>query len=354
MGGMTSRERVIRAIRREPTDCVAAMPYMYDIAAVTAGIPLLDFYTDPRTMVEAQLVLHEKVGQDVIAIGADNYYIAEGFGCVTTRSEDEIPSLEKPPLADINDVFDLEVPDPYKDGRMPVMLEGIRLARQAVGDEVAVRSPGTGPFALASYLIGTQEWLMEIALIEAGIEGANEKAVLHALELTTEALIRFGKACWDAGADILHNGDSLASCNVISPRTYERFAYPYQKRVFTAWAEHGVTRKLLHICGDSTKVLHLYADTGADMVEIDNAVDMAVAKRLIGDRVAVVGNVHTVTELLQGTPESVAASAQRCIDDAGYGGGFLLGSGCIVPRYAPLENVQAMVRVAHSQPYPGM
>ncbi len=354
MGGMTSRERVIRAIRREPTDCVAAMPYMYDIAAVTAGIPLLDFYTDPRTMVEAQLVLHEKVGQDVIAIGADNYYIAEGFGCVTTRSEDEIPSLEKPPLADINDVFDLEVPDPYKDGRMPVMLEGIRLARQAVGDEVAVRSPGTGPFALASYLIGTQEWLMEIALIEAGIEGANEKAVLHALELTTEALIRFGKACWDAGADILHNGDSLASCNVISPRTYERFAYPYQKRVFTAWAEHGVTRKLLHICGDSTKVLHLYADTGADMVEIDNAVDMAVAKRLIGDRVAVVGNVHTVTELLQGTPESVAASAQRCIEAAGYGGGFLLGSGCIVPRYAPLENVQAMVRVAHSQPYPGM
>jgi uroporphyrinogen decarboxylase len=354
MGGMTSRERVIRAIRREPTDCVAAMPYMYDIAAVTAGVSLRDFYTDPRTMVEAQLVLHEKVGQDVIAIGADNYYIAEGFGCITTRSEDELPSLETPPLADINDVFDLEVPDPYKDGRMPVMLEGIRLARQAVGEEAVVRSPGTGPFALASYLIGTQEWLMEIALIEAGIEGANEKAVLHALELTTEALIRFGKACWDAGADILHNGDSLASCNVISPRTYERFAYPYQKRVFTAWAEHGVTRKLLHICGDSTKVLHLYADTGADMVEIDNAVDMAVAKRLIGDRVAVVGNVHTVTELLQGTPESVATSAQRCIDDAGSGGGFLLGSGCIVPRYAPLENMQAMVRVAHSQPYPGM
>ncbi len=354
MEGMTSRERVIRAIRREPTDCVAAMPYMYDIAAVTAGVSLRDFYTDPHTMVEAQLVLHEKVGQDVIAIGADNYYIAEGFGCITTRGEDELPSLEKPPLADINDVFDLEVPDPYKDGRMPVMLEGIRLARQAVGDEVVVRSPGTGPFALASYLIGTQEWLMEIALIEAGIEGANEKAVLHALDLASEALIRFGKACWDAGADILHNGDSLASCNVISPRTYERFAYPYQKRVFTAWAEHGVTRKLLHICGDSTKVLHLYADTGADMVEIDNAVDMAVAKRLIGDRVVVIGNVHTVTELLQGTPESVAASAQRCIDDAGYGGGFLLGSGCIVPRYAPLENVQAMVRVAHSQPYPGM
>ena len=354
MAAMTSRERVIRAIKREPTDCVAAIPYMYDIAAVTAGIPLLDFYTDPESMVKAQLELYERVGQDMIAIGSDNYYIAEGFGCITTRDEGELPSLEKPPLSNINEVFYLEAPDPYTDGRMPVMLEAIRLARKAVGDEVAIRSPGTGPFALASYLIGTQEWLMEIAMIDAGMEEANEKAVWHALDLTTEALTRFGIACWEAGADILHNGDSLASCNVISPDTYRRYAYPSQVKVFSAWSKHGIDRKLLHICGDSTRVLDDYAATGADMVEIDDAVDLAVAKERIGDRTAIVGNVHTVTELLQGTPGSVSAAAQRCIDNAGSGGGFLLGSGCIVPRYSPLENVKAMIDTAHSQPYPDM
>ena len=352
MAEMTSRERVIRAVNREPTDCVAAMPYMYDIAAVTAGVPLLDFYTSPEAMVRAQLELYERVGQDVLAIGSDNYYIAEGFGCVTTRDEGELPSLVKPPLSNIREVFDLEVPDPATDGRMPVMLEAIRLAKKAVGDEVAVRSPGTGPFALASYLIGTQEWLMEIAMIEAGMEEANEEAVHHALALTTEALTRFGIACWEAGADLLHNGDSLASCNVISPQTYRKYAYPSQCKVFSAWAEHGVERKLLHICGNSTRVLDEYAATGADMVEIDDAVDMAVAKERIGQRTVLVGNVHTVVELLQGTPESVSAAAQHCIDAAGAGGGFLLGSGCIVPRYSPLENVQAMVNTAHSQPYP--
>ncbi|RME58599.1 MAG: hypothetical protein D6790_11705, partial [Caldilineae bacterium] len=332
MTQLTSRERVRRAQRREPTDCVAAMPYMYDIAAVTAGIPVLEFCTDPEAMVRAQLILHEQVGQDVIAIGSDNYYIAEGFGCQTTRDPDEIPSLIKPPLENIAGVFDLEVPDPYTDGRMPVMIEALKLARKQVGDEVALRSPGTGPFALASYFIGSQQWLLEIAMIEAGLEGANEAAVLHALDLATEALIRFGKACHDAGADILHCGDSLASCNVISPKTYERFSWPYSKRVFEAWHAHGAESCLLHICGNSTPVLDLYADTGADLVEIDNVVNMAEAKRRIGDRVALVGNVHTVTELLQGTPETVAASAQRCIDEAGPGGGFLLGSGCIVPR----------------------
>lgn len=51
------------------------MPYMYDIAAITAGIPLKQFYTDPKAMVQAQLALHDRVRQDVIAIGSDNFYI---------------------------------------------------------------------------------------------------------------------------------------------------------------------------------------------------------------------------------------------------------------------------------------
>lgn len=357
MTALSSRQRVLKAIHREPTDCVAAMPYIYDMAAANSGVPLKKFYTEPESMVQAQLALQEMAGHDVIAIGSDNYYIAEGFGCVTTREDDEIPSLIGPPLTDINDVFDLEVPDPATDGRMPVMTEALRLARKAVGDQIALRSPGTGPFALASYFIGSQNWLMEIALIEAGLPEAKEAAVLHALELTTAALIRFGKACLDAGADILHCGDSLASCNVISSKTYQRFSWPYSKRVYDAWRAHAQETRaqaacILHICGNSTPVLDLYADTGADLVEIDHAVSMATAKARIGDRTAIVGNVNTVTELLQGTPESVTASAQRCIDQAGAGGGFLLGSGCIVPRFTPLENLRAMVETAHSQPYP--
>ncbi len=290
--------------------------------------------------------MHELVDQDVISVGADNFYIAEGFGCQTTRDEGELPALIEPAVGSLADVFSVQPLDPHADGRMPLMLEAIAKVRAAVGDEVAVRSPGTGPFALASYLIGTQEWLCEVGMIEAGLDGANEEAVQHALDVTTESLIRFGKACWDAGADIIHCGDSLASCDMISPRTYERFALPCQQRVFKAWKEHGITGSILHICGNSTKVLDLYADTGADLIEIDNMVDLAVARERIGERVTLVGNVHTVNDLLQGNPESVHAAAERCIQQAGGGEGFILGSGCIVPRYTPIENLQEMVRVA--------
>ncbi len=343
---LTSRQRILNTLRHEPTDCVAVGPYMYDVAVGVAGVSLLDYYTDPEVMVRAQLALHEVIDHDVISVGSDNFYIAEGFGCETTHHEEELPALTKPAVESLDDVFEVGVLDPHTDGRMPVMLEAIRGVRRAVGDEVAIRSPGTGPFALASYFIGSNQWLYEIGMLEAGIGETNEAALHHCLQVATDTLIRFGKACWDAGADVIHCGDSLASCDMISPKTYKRFALPYEQQVFQAWKEHGITGSLLHICGNSTNVLELYADTGADLVEIDNVVDLAVAKERIGDRVALIGNVHTVTDLLQGTPESVRAASQRCIEKAGGGRGFILGSGCIVPRHAPIENIREMVKVA--------
>ena len=92
--------------------------------------------------------------------------------------------------------------------------------------------------------------------------------------------------------------------------------------------------------------------TGADMVEIDNAVDLSVAKARIGDQVVLVGNVHTVEELLQrdaGESRGRGATVHR---PGGRGRRLLLGSGCIVPRHTPIANLQALVRVAHSQNYP--
>jgi uroporphyrinogen decarboxylase len=320
---------------------------MYDMAALVAGVRLRDFYLDAEAMVRAQLRLHELVGQDIICVGSDNFYIAEAFGCETTRSDEELPSLVAPPLGAIEDVYRLEVPNPGTQGRMPLMLEAIALLRQAVGDEVAIRSPGTGPFALASYFVGTQQWLLDIGLAEGGFDAGKEAAVHYALGLATQALIEFGKACFDAGADLIHCGDSLASCNVISPKTYKRYAWPYQKQVFDAWRAHGITGGLLHICGNSSKVLDLYRDTGANLIELDSAVDLADAWRHLEGAATIVGNVDTVTELLQATPEETEAAARRCIKETG-GRNFILGSGCITPRNTPVENVRTLVRVAHA------
>jgi uroporphyrinogen decarboxylase len=56
-----------------------------------------------------------------------------------------------------------------------------------------------------------------------------------------------------------------------------------------------------------------------------------------------------VSALLLGSPEDVRQASQRCIDEAAGGGAFMLGSGCMVPRTTPVENVKAMVEVARSR-----
>jgi uroporphyrinogen decarboxylase len=344
---MSSRERVLRAIARQPTDVIPAAPFMFDLAAVYHGISIGEFASSGKAMAEAQLALHRELDQDVIFIGSDNYYIAEGFGCQTDIPDDEIPHLKVPAVESLKDVYSLKVPNPLTDGRMPVMLEATRRVREAVGDQVAIRTPGTGPFALASYFIGTQNWLVEVGLAQAGDPDSNIDAIHHALNIAADALIAFGKACVDAGSDILHCGDSLASCDMISPRQYEEFAWPYQRKVIQAWKEYGA-RTLLHICGNSSKVLHLYAATGADIVEVDYKVKMAFAKEKIGNQTCLLGNVDTITALLLGTPEDVRDQAETCIAEAASGGGFMLGSGCMTPRDAPLENVKTLVSVARS------
>ena len=91
----------------------------------------------------------------------------------------------------------------------------------------------------------------------------------------------------------------------------------------------------------------MLADTGVHVVEpLDPAggVSVADAKRRIGDRVALMGGLSTLT-LSNGTPEEVRAEAiQKCREGGPHG--YILAAGCMVPPETPLENLQAMVDVA--------
>jgi MtaA/CmuA family methyltransferase len=338
---MNARERVLATLERRPVDRVPVGPMMMDFAATTIGVPVGVFCQDADVMARANVATWERLGHDIVFLGSDNYYIAEGFGCVSEQPPDETPHLAKPPLDHISGVYDLRVPDPLTGGRMPVFVEATRQVRAALGDEVAIRTPGTGPFALASYFVGTQDFLIEVGMADRELPGCDPGAIHHALDLAADALIAFGKACFDAGADLLHCGDSLASCDVISPAAYEKWAYPYERKVIQAWSAYGA-KTLLHICGDSSAVIGLYAETGADLIEVDHKVDLAYARDTVAGRSCLIGNLDPVTVLLQGTPERVAAESDRCLETCADGG-YVLGSGCVVPRFTALENLQAMV-----------
>ncbi len=301
-------------------------------------------------MAKAQYTAWQEFGQDVLVAQSDNYYIAEGFGCQVSHHADSTPTLKKPAVERLEDVYDLQVPDPQRDGRMPVYLEAIQLLSSKLEGKALVRAPGTGPFSLASHLIGTEEFLFQIAMLNVEPDAGKEKAIRHLLELTTDALIKFAKACTAAGASIIQAGDSLASPDVISPETYREWAFPYEKRFFSEFGPRVDDRclSLLHICGDTTKILHMMAETGANILELDHKVNLGTAREVVGERVCLMGNVDPAGVLLQGTAALVADKCLEAIDNAGRHGRFILGSGCEVPPKTPTENMHAMIRTALS------
>ena len=279
----------------------------------------------------------------------DNYYIAEGFGVEVQHYENSTPTLKAPAVQDLEDVDRLRVPNPWRDGRMPVYLEAIRRLAALTRDEVAVRAPGTGPFSLASHLLGTEQFLVELALAEQEPGGSREQMLKQLLDLTTDALIAFATACLEAGAHIVQAGDSLASLDMISPAMYRKWAWPAERRFFETinpLAEQHGAATLLHICGNMTPVLEVMAETGAQILELDHKVSLKTAKERVGRRVCLMGNLDPVEVLWRAAPESVALAARQAVADAGQDGGFILGSGCEVPMHAPQANLHAMIAAA--------
>lgn len=354
MAYLTSRDRVKKAIEFIKPDVVPVAPYMGNYGARLGGVSLSVYCQDGEKMAEAQYTAWEKLGQDVVVAQSDNYYIAQGFGMEVDFHHDSTPTFKKPAINELEDINKLKVPNPLTDGRMPVYLKAINLLSKKLKEKVAIRGTGTGPFSLASHLMGTERFLLELAYAQRDPEGERAKLLRLLMDMTTEALIRFAKAQLEAGADLVQAGDSLASIDVISPKMYEQWAYPYEKRFFNEIKEHMKKydgSAILHICGNTTKVLELMVDTGAPILEIDYKVDLAVAREIVGNRCCLMGNLHPTEVLLRGNPELVESESRKCIEAAGENSGFILGSGCEVAIDTPLENAKAMVKAAREYSY---
>jgi uroporphyrinogen-III decarboxylase len=173
---------------------------------------------------------------------------------------------------------------------------------------------------------------MENAMIDLIIDPELVHAVM---EKGVEIAISRGKYLLDHGIRILRINDSTGNMSLISPEHWKEFVYPHIKTVCDEL--HHYHRDALiycHICGNVLPVIHLLVDTGLDCIgPLDPLGGFTVeeARQKAGTGVALMGGVNTMT-LLNGTPEQVKAESIMCMEQAGDLGGFILGSGCVVPR----------------------
>jgi len=124
---------------------------------------------------------------------------------------------------------------------------------------------------------------------------------------------------------------------------YERFEYPYMKRMVDAFAAEGILT-VMHLDQDYTLNLPYFKDLPSKMVvaELDSMTDIFKAKEILQGHMCIAGDVPAAMSSL-GTPEEMEEYCRKLIDIVGKDSGFILSTGCTCPIDCKMQNFKAMV-----------
>ncbi len=346
---MNSRERFETAMYVGEPDLVPIAP-MVNVphASKVLGVKPWEYVTDNELYVKGQLKALEKYGYDWIfnhqpiqgVTEAERKAMAVRDGYVVLPTElgpklkiplEGGPAVVEPGLRDYFALDDLEVPEVTEERMGP-----LKKLLEKVKDEVYVCSKVPAPFHYAAeWMRGTENFMFDIV--------ARPEDAHKLLAFMAEIAIEVGKKQIDAGTHGIMMEDPSAACQVISAKHYREFAYPYEKRVCTALRKYGGD-VIIHICGDTSEILGDLASTGAKCLSIDESVGLADARKRMGNKVALFGNVP-VELIFRGSEDKIASKVAECIKSAGRRG-YIISSSCGLHAGTPFENLHAMVAAA--------
>ncbi|MEI7946820.1 MAG: uroporphyrinogen decarboxylase family protein [bacterium] len=338
---MTGLERCMSVLGGGTPDRIPVVPQTFMFAAETAGFKVGELAHSARKMVDAQVISQAKYGYDGCVIDFDDASLAEACGAKVIFREDDPAIVDESDVVikDLRDVEQLQLPDPWKDGRLPVWLEATRLLKERIGDQVFIMGRADqGPFSLACLLRGPQHFMMDL------LDEESEEGVHKLIDYCRQACAVFAKAQKDAGAHATSIGDAFAGPNLISPELYRKFALEPERRLTEEVQAAGIPFSL-HICGNTNGIIADMGRVGAKILEVDWQLDMAVARRAVPESTVLMGNINPSAPMAFGTPEQVADAVRKIVEVTG-GRGLFLSSGCALGRNTKPENMRALMAAA--------
>jgi uroporphyrinogen decarboxylase len=251
----------------------------------------------------------------------------EACGCQVALYDDNTPHVTDHPFTARTDLSSLEVPEPLMQPRMRAMINAVSLLSKRFA--LPTVTGGSGPFTLAAELLGASE---------AAMFTITEKDFMHRLlRYCTEVSRRYLLALKAAGADVILIGEPTAS--ILSPASYREFSAGYTAELIGSVG----CPTILHICGDATHLLQPMCETGAQGLSLDSAVDLPQAALTVDKNVVLIGNLDTVSVLLEATPEVVREKTAELLESMRPFPNYVVSSGCDLSYATPVENIVAML-----------
>lgn len=149
------------------------------------------------------------------------------------------------------------------------------------------------------------------------------------MQILLEKKLRFVEGMKGMKFDVIETGGGASSSTVISPALHKEFCMPYDRKMHDALHELGFVITY-HTCGGTHGIEDLIVANGADASEtlapmsIGGNQEPWDVKRKIGKRMALIGGMDQHSVLTTGTKEQIRAQVKRLFDTVGYEGGYIL------------------------------
>ncbi len=346
-------DRFLRALLRQPVDVTPvwmmrqAGRYLPEYRATRAKAG--DFMTlckNPDLACEVTMQPLERYPLDAAILFSDILTIPDAMGLGLSFEAGEGPRFARP-VRDAAAVRALGVPDP--EGELRYVVDAVRTIRRELDGRVPLIGFSGSPWTLATYMVeggSTKEY--------ANIKGMlyGEPALLHQLLSTVaDAVTVYLNAQIAAGAQAVMIFDTWGG--VLTPRDYHAFSLDYMRRIVAGLTREAEGRKvpvILFTKGGGTW-LEAMADTGADALGVDWTTNIGDARRRVGDRVALQGNMDP--SVLYAPPERIREEVATILEAFGPGDGHVFNLGHGIHQHVDPAHAGAFIEAVHelSVPY---
>jgi uroporphyrinogen decarboxylase len=337
----------LRALLRQPTPYTPiwimrqAGRYLpeYNQTRTRAG-SFLELCKSPDLATEVTLQPLARFPLDAAILFSDILTIPDAMGLGLYFAEGEGPRFERP-LREEWEIRDLSVPDPAS--HLRYVLDAVSQIRRALDGEVPLIGFSGSPFTLACYMIegrGKTEFMETKRMLYARPD------LLHRiLDVNARAVVAYLNAQIEAGAQAVMVFDTWGG--MLSHAAYREFSLHYMQQIMsglTRSKDGEVVPRIVFTKGGGLW-LESMAEIGADALGLDWTVDIGAARRRVGDRVALQGNLDP--SVLFAPPEAVRAEAGKVLQSFGAGSGHVFNLGHGVSQFTPPEHVAALVDAVH-------
>lgn len=332
----SSYDRFMAVMNGKPDD-IDRIPCVNTTSVATVGfMEAYDAYWptahhDPAKMARLGSAPHRLCGLDNVSVPFCMTVEAEVLGAVIDFHEGSVrwPSINE---FQITEPSDLTIPeDVSESGRVPVVVEAIRILKEEFDGVVPVNAYMAPPFtSISSYLVDSISFLKWLR--------RSPETVHEFLRATIDTYVEIASLYAEAGADVITLHEMGASTDIISPTHFDEFVKPYIREI----TRRVKTPTVLNICGSTMLILESMMNCGATAIAVDERTPINSAKNLIDIKKSgypIIGNIPAYNLIHAGSVERIF----EAVDSAIEMGVNMVAPGCDFWLETPTENISAFV-----------